>query len=328
MIVFRPTLTLGHLGHRASPALAARAASLVLLRRGLATAPTPTTTGSSGSPVASPPPPPPHVVVLHEYHPVPIRPEFLAPVSPSALEALDIGLDRHREPADARDRAALRLVKSMRIPADLFFRKKYIHRAVLLETVAGVPGMVGAVIRHLHSLRRLAHDGGWISHLLHEAENERMHLMTFMKLSKPNLYERLLVTTVQGVFFNAFFFLYLVSPATAHRVVGYLEEEAVISYTSFLKEIDAGRIENVAAPEIAIEYWNLPKDARLREVVLAVRADEATHRDSNHHFADCAKEGKDDLRTVHHIDQAAWRPPVVPASIAASAVVEDPSLKV
>ena len=51
-------------------------------------------------------------------------------------------------------------------------------------------------------------------------------------------------------------------------------------------EIDAGGQENVPAPKIAIDYWGLEPDARLREVVIAVRADEAAHRDTNHDFAD------------------------------------------
>ena len=42
---------------------------------------------------------------------------------------------------------------------------------------------------------------------------------------------------------------------------------------------------NVAAPEIARRYWNLPADATLRDVVEVVRADEAHHRDVNHGFA-------------------------------------------
>ena len=32
-------------------------------------------------------------------------------------------------------------------------KDKWLTRIVFLETVAGVPGMVGAMIRHLHSLR-------------------------------------------------------------------------------------------------------------------------------------------------------------------------------
>jgi ubiquinol oxidase len=90
----------------------------------------------------------------------------------------------------------------------------------------------------------------------------------------------------QAIFYNFYFFLYLFSPKTAHRVVGYFEEEAVISYTSYLQEIDAGKLENVSAPKLAIDYWNLAEDARLRDVVIAVRADEAEHRDVNHEFAD------------------------------------------
>jgi ubiquinol oxidase len=99
----------------------------------------------------------------------------------------------------------------------------------------------------------------------------------------------LLVTTTQAVFFNFYFFLYLFAPKTAHRVVGYFEEETVISYTSYLAEIGAGGHENVTAPELAIEYWNLPADAKLRDVVLAVREDEVGHRDRNHGFADQLK---------------------------------------
>jgi ubiquinol oxidase len=100
------------------------------------------------------------------------------------------------------------------------------------------------------------------------------------------MFERLVVIGVQWVFYVCFFLLYLVSAKTAHRVVGYFEEEAVLSYTLYLKEIDEGRSPNVPAPGIAKRYWGLPKDATLRDVVLVVRADEAHHRDVNHGFAD------------------------------------------
>ncbi|MCK5909284.1 MAG: oxidase, partial [Caulobacter sp.] len=48
---------------------------------------------------------------------------------------------------------------------------------------------------------------------------------------------------------------------------------------------DEGRSANVAAPQIALDYWNLPAGATLRDVVEVVRADEAHHRDVNHGFA-------------------------------------------
>ena len=133
-------------------------------------------------------------------------------------------------------------------------------------------------------------DQGWIRELLDEAENERMHLMTFIHIAEPSKFERLLIMVAQAIFYNLFFFTYLLAPKTAHRIVGYLEEEAVISYTQYLAEIDSGRIENVPAPRIAIDYWGLPEDARLRDVVIAVRADEAEHRDTNHRFADTLAE--------------------------------------
>ncbi|KAJ1726429.1 inducible alternative oxidase 2, partial [Coemansia biformis] len=181
------------------------------------------------------------------------------------LEALEIGTTKHRVPDLISDKLALWAVKAARRPTDIFFRNKYLHRSVMLEVVAAVPGMVGGLIRHIKSLQGMRYDGGWIGHLLHEAENERMHLMTWMEVGTPVLWERALIATVQTGFFAMFSLLYMVSPRTAHRVVGYLEEEAVTSYTHFIAEIDAGRIENVKAPDIAIAYWNLDPKATLRD---------------------------------------------------------------
>lgn len=199
---------------------------------------------------------------------------------------MPLELDTRHAPSGVSDHIAFGLTKLLRFFADLFFSKRYGHRAVVLETVAAVPGMVGGMMNHLKSLRRMRDDDGWIKTLLDEAENERMHLMTFIAVSRPNWFERLLVIIAQGVFWNAFFVLYLVSQRTAHRLVGYFEEEAVISYTAYLAAIDAGHLENGPAPQIAIDYWKLPADARLRDVVIAVRADEAGHRDVNHAYAE------------------------------------------
>lgn len=192
---------------------------------------------------------------------------------------------QHHVPENIRDRVAYLFVKFLRFFADNFFARRYGHRAVVLETVAAVPGMVGGSLQHLKSLRRMESDHGWIRTLLDEAENERMHLMTFITIAQPSQFERLLILLVQGVFYNVYFLLYLLSPATAHRVVGYLEEEAVTSYTTYLAGVDNGTYPNVPAPAIAIEYWKLAADARLREVITAVRGDEAKHRDVNHRFA-------------------------------------------
>lgn len=197
-----------------------------------------------------------------------------------------LSLDRHHKIGDWSDRVAYGITRSLRFLADSFFSKRYGNRAIVLETIAAVPGMVGAALIHLRCLRWMRDDEGWIRTLMDEAENERMHLMTFIEIARPNWLERMLVLVAQALFFTFFLLLYVASSRTAHRLVGYFEEQAVISYTQYLAEIDAGRVENVPAPEIAINYWSLPATARLRDVVLAVRADEAEHRDVNHGFAD------------------------------------------
>lgn len=195
-----------------------------------------------------------------------------------------------RKPQDINDRVAYFLTMCFRWFADTFFAKRYGHRAVVLETVAGVPGMVAGMWQHLRSLRNMQPDDrGWIKTLLDEAENERMHLMIFIEIAKPNLLERLLVLIAQFVFWNFYFLLYIFFPTIAHRMVGYFEDQAVISYTQYLEEIDSGRTENIPAPKIAKDYYNLLPDAKLRDVVIAVRADEQGHADVNHGMADTLK---------------------------------------
>lgn len=196
-----------------------------------------------------------------------------------------VALDTHHEVRNFSDRVALGITLALRFFADTFFAKRYGNRAIVLETVAAVPGMVGGMLVHLRCLRWMTPDHGWIRTLLEEADNERMHLMTFVEIAKPSWFERMVILMVQALFFIFFFLLYLTTPRTAHRLVGYFEEQAVISYTLYLTEIDAGRVENIPAPQIAIDYWAMPTNATLRDVVVAVRADEMGHRDVNHQYA-------------------------------------------
>jgi ubiquinol oxidase len=204
-------------------------------------------------------------------------------VNPAPAPAAD--QNPHQSPSGLSDRFALGVTRLLRFLADTLFARRYGHRAIVLETVAAVPGMVGATATHLQCLRRMVDDDGWIRTLMEEAENERMHLMTFIEIARPTRLERLVILVAQWIFYVGFFLLYLVSRRTAHRLVGYFEEEAVLSYTQYLEEIDAGRMPNVAAPEIARRYWKLADDATLRDVVIVVRADESHHRDVNHGLA-------------------------------------------
>ncbi|XP_072174243.1 uncharacterized protein [Diadema setosum] len=220
-------------------------------------------------------------------------PNYLLPHPIWSEDEMDKVEITHKPPAERVDRMAYLAVKTMRGGFDFFSgftwgkrtERKWIYRIIFLETVAGVPGMVAAMSRHLRSLRRMQRDHGWIHTLLEEAENERMHLMTALEIKKPSLFFRLMVLGAQGIFVNIFFLSYLVSPKFCHRFVGYLEEEAVITYTKLLKDLDTGALpawQDRAAPEIAINYWKLSPNANFVDLFRAIRADEAHHRDVNH----------------------------------------------
>ena len=186
-----------------------------------------------------------------------------------------------------RDWFAKSMTKFFRFFADTFFAKRYGHRAVVLETVAGVPGMVAGMMLHFKSLRKMKTGyGPDIREMLAEAENERMHLMFFIEIAKPNLFERLLVLLAQFIFMIFYAILYTVSYKTAHRMIAYFEEEAVKSYTEYLALVESGQVENVPAPELAIKYYKMKKTAKLSDLIKKVRADEQHHSKVNHKYAD------------------------------------------
>ncbi|KAH6857023.1 alternative oxidase-domain-containing protein [Chaetomium sp. MPI-CAGE-AT-0009] len=165
---------------------------------------------------------------------------------------------------------------------------QWLVRFVFLETVAGIPGAVAGGLRHLHSIRRFKLDQGWIKTLLEESYNERMHLMTFLAMYQPGRLMRFMVFAAQGIFYNAMFIGYLLSPSFCHRFVGYLEDEAVATYTKCLAEMDKGWLPqwtdpDFKIPDIAIKYWKMPEGRRtMRDLILYIRADEASHRGVNH----------------------------------------------
>tara|TARA_B100000242_G_scaffold56405_1_gene33796 strand:- start:8697 stop:9350 length:654 start_codon:yes stop_codon:yes gene_type:complete len=191
------------------------------------------------------------------------------------------------KPKNFSDYFALSMTKFFRLIADTFFAKRYGHRAVVLETIAGVPGIVAGMLIHLRSLRKMKTGyGAQIREMLAEAENERMHLMFFIEIAKPNSFERLLVICAQGVFMSFYLFMYIFFPKTSHRMIGYFEDEAVKSYTEYLELVESGLVMNIKAPKIAIDYYGLSKKARLSDLIKSVRADEMHHSEVNHSYAD------------------------------------------
>jgi Alternative oxidase len=203
----------------------------------------------------------------------------------------------HIEPQNFRDRVALACVKSVRFMFDKATGWDYgkinkdmiLNRTIYLETIAAVPGMVAAIVRHFRSLRQMERDGGKIQMFLEEAENERMHLLTFVRMKNPGKLFRAAVIAGQFGFGSLFGLSYIISPKFCHRFVGYIEEEAVTTYTKIIHAIeeapedsDLGQWKTQLAPRIARSYWHLGESGSVLDLMLAVRADEAEHRDVNH----------------------------------------------
>lgn len=203
----------------------------------------------------------------------------------------------HREAKTVSDKIALLAVKFLRAGLDIatgyrhekaislnqkdplaaqkkfaMTEKKYMIRNIFLESVAGVPGMVAGMLRHMRSMRRMKRDNGWIETLLEESYNERMHLLVFLKMHQPGRFMRFMVLAAQGVWCTVMSVGYMISPRMVHRFVGYLEEEAVITYTRQIKDLDAGLLpkwQTLQAPEIAVDYWKMPEGSRsMRDLLL------------------------------------------------------------
>jgi len=211
-------------------------------------------------------------------------------------EELDVKLT-HIEPSGMLDKAAYNSVKVVRVLFDTatgwrndnITTTNILRRVIYLETIAAVPGMSAAIIRHFKSLRSMERDGGMLQMLLEEANNERMHLLTFVRMRDPSLAFRAAVIAGQFGFGSMFTLAYLISPKFCHRFVGYVEEEACSTYTKIIKAIeDAPEGSDLAAwrtdeaPSIAKSYWKLGEHGTILDLMYAVRADEAEHRDVNH----------------------------------------------
>jgi hypothetical protein len=212
----------------------------------------------------------------------------------------------HYKPKSTRDKFAFFLAKGLRNFYDMITLYKpgkinelhYLRRCIFLESIAGVPGMIAAVMRHFSSIGTLKEDNGWIHHLLEEAENERMHLLTFLKLRELSEPRYSSIVIKFSVMFSQLFFIiyysimYMMSYKIAHRFIAYLEEEAIKTYSTIIKDIDEGKLpiwKEQSAPKEAIEYWSFSPDAKMRDVFIAIRADEVSHKEFNHRFADMQK---------------------------------------
>jgi len=211
-------------------------------------------------------------------------------------EQLDVKLT-HVQPITMTDKLAHAAVRVIRLCFDIvsgwrfgeISKDKIFRRVIFLETVAAIPGFIAAMVRHFKSLRHMDRDGGMLNMFLDEANNERMHLLTFVRMRDPPSILKYVVLVSQTVIGAAFFILYHISSDFCHRMVGYIEEEACHTYTDIINAIEnAPEGSELAswrtelAPKIAIGYWHLGANGTVLDLFYAVRADEAEHRDVNH----------------------------------------------
>ena len=204
----------------------------------------------------------------------------------------------HYRPKNIRDFITYALIVSSKKIVDTLTlfkpetasEKAFIIRFIILELLASVPGLQGGYIRHLLTLLCPKRDLGFIHTLIEEAENERMHLLFFTALHSPSMPLKVIGTFVQYFFSILYGLCYLVFPRACHRFVGYLEEKAVLTYSQALNNIDSkkGSLSHWAekpAVQIGISYYKLNKNATMRDLILAIRADEVIHREVNHYIA-------------------------------------------
>lgn len=109
--------------------------------------------------------------------------------------------------------------------------------------------------------------------------------MFFIDIAKPNIVERWLVLFAQLVFMLFYFAIYIIDFKTAHRMIAYFEQEAVKSYTEYLKLVESGEVENIPAPQLAIDYYKMKKSAKLSDLIRKVRADEEHHSKVNMEYS-------------------------------------------
>lgn len=214
-------------------------------------------------------------------------------------EELDIDLT-HKKPEGMINNLSFQAVKAVRFLFDTatgwrgeIKKNNVMNRVIYLETIAAVPGMVAGILRHFKSLRAMERDGGMLNMFLEEALNERMHLLTFVKMKNPGFFLRAAVLGGQVGFGTFYGLAYVISPKFCHTFVGYVEEEACSTYTKIIKAIEEapegselGNWRTELAPEIGRSYWHLGENGTVLDLMYAIRADEAEHRDVNHYASE------------------------------------------
>ncbi|KAK7497595.1 hypothetical protein BaRGS_00011235 [Batillaria attramentaria] len=205
------------------------------------------------------------------------------------------GIKEHHEPHGPMERAAFQTAQFLRglldniagyEPVPVHAGKK-IQKDVA-QAVSCVTTAQAARAQHVRSMWKGEPDNGWCRALLLESDNERVHLLTALKITHANRLVRMGIITLQSVVSPFSFIAYVMCPKYCHRLYEYLQEESIKIYTQCIEDIEEGSMDlwkNQVAPTIAKKYWHLKDDATVEDVLKAIRADEDKHRCTHHMLA-------------------------------------------
>eukprot|EP00760_Papus_ankaliazontas_P011346 PhM_4_TR14726/c0_g1_i1/m.78878/K17893/AOX1, AOX2; ubiquinol oxidase len=195
----------------------------------------------------------------------------------------------HHVPTTPGDYFALGLVRVIRAIANMSYRDRYIHRCFPLVALGPALPLASAAAHQLRTtLSMRKYDDAFNERclkLLEEAHNKQMHYATLCEFTSLTTGDRVLTTLAQ-FFCSCFFWLFsFLFPRVACRTLAYMAEEATVTLTHFVNDIDAGRIADIPTTTLCNEYWEMPPETTLRDAVLRMRTDVMVTRDWNHHLA-------------------------------------------
>ena len=200
----------------------------------------------------------------------------------------------HHVPTTPGDYIALYGVRCLRWVAHRTYRDRFLHRSFPLVALAPVFPLTSVVAAHFGGVVRHSHYGPAhqerSSRLLDELHNKEMHYAAMLEFASVRPFDRCFIAVCRALCHVVYAVASLIAPRMGYRFVAYLAEEATVTLTHFVNDIDTGHIADVPATPMCVTYWAMPKGGptggcSLRDVVLRLRTDAMTHRDWNHHRA-------------------------------------------
>ncbi|KAI3438922.1 hypothetical protein D9Q98_001336 [Chlorella vulgaris] len=157
-------------------------------------------------------------------------------------------------------------------------------RRILMFTSVGTAGaLAGVVANHIRCILWNVNDNGWVRTAAANAECVRMHSGIMAGITwrprRPPLLARLFHIALQVTTFFQLLVLSFLLPSVALAYDAYRAEEQVFNYSQAIDLIDSGRFSHWRSMQpsaLASSYYGLQDGCSLRNVLLRMRADEAS----------------------------------------------------